>query len=637
MRIVFSLLFIIIFSSISAQNNDTFLDSLNKKLSEVQKPDEKFKILMKISDYWSYRDTAMAFSAIKQAEPYIKDEYTKGLKYFYKAGVYFDKDIDASQQLYLKAEPLIATKKSTESYEYRARLWHNYGVLEQIKGNGKQLMDITLKKCIPFAEKSNNNTLLAGYHTDIGILFFNIKEYEKAIHYYKKAISILDKDTQSSIQKGETTAWAYINLAETYLFLKQNIEALHSIEKAEKALVNIPQSQYNVLIYKVKSRYYISTENITEALTYIEKGISFAQKMGLEYDEQSLSYEKFRLYRDLKQYSEAKQVLISLLENKKFFKNKKNHLIYLNDIASLEYENKNYKEAFEYLKKFQVIYDSLTQEDEKTKIISLESKFKNKEQQTEIQYLKSKNYQQKIIFWISSALIIIIAFFIIYTYRQRKKHNEQKLLNIQKTKEIEVKQALTDGENKERERISKELHDGIGGKITGIKISLEHLAREQEDEKLLKAINSLDEAVSEVRLISKNLAPITLLKYGLEEAIKDLCQNSQNDYCKIYFYSKNLNIINDKVTQMHIYRILQESVSNAIKHSEASKIIVQCTYEPPFLLMEIEDNGKGFNPETVSRNLGLNNIEKRVIALNGKLTIESALQKGTTINIECNI
>ena len=82
MRIVFSLLFIIIFSSISAQNNDTFLDSLNKKLSEVQKPDEKFKILMKISDYWSYRDTAMAFSAIKQAEPYIKDEYTKGLKYF---------------------------------------------------------------------------------------------------------------------------------------------------------------------------------------------------------------------------------------------------------------------------------------------------------------------------------------------------------------------------------------------------------------------------------------------------------------------------------------------------------------------------------------------------------------------------
>lgn len=315
----------------------------------------------------------------------------------------------------------------------------------------------------------------------------------------------------------------------------------------------------------------------------------------------------------------------------------RNRLIYLNELATLEEQTGNYQEAYQHLKSFQALNDSLVAEEEKMKMITLESEFKNKEQQSEILHLTSKNQQQKIIFWISLGLVFSIASFSIYTIYQRKQHNEQKLLLLEQTKERELEQALSEGENKERERISKELHDGIGGKITGIKMGLEQLARERNDEKLLKNVARLDETLSEIRTISRNLTPVALQKYGLEEAIKDYCQNSENEHCSITTYLKNLNAVQNKTMQMHIFRILQEVVSNAIKHSEASKILVQCTYQTPFLLMEIEDNGIGFDPDTTKRNLGLDNIEKRVKALNGNISIESILHKGTTITIECHL
>lgn len=620
-----------------AQHNDAFLDSLKNALKTSKKTDEKFKTLMEISDYWSYRDTAKAFSVLREAEQYIKTDYQSGLHLFYKAGIYFDKNIAKSQELYLEAEPLIATQNTPKAYEYRAKLWHNYGALEQIKGDTKRFMHITLEKCIPFAEKSGNKILLASNYTDVGMMFANVKEYDKAIDYYLKATQLLEENKNITTKKNEMTTWAYINLAEAYLILKQNDKAYKEILKAENILKNIPQSQYHVPLYKIKSQYYTKINNFPESLSNIEKGITFAQSLGLEYDEQVLTYEKYKIYKEQKQYDKAKSVISNLLNQNKFKKNMRNRLIYLNELATLEEQTGNYQEAYQHLKSFQALNDSLVAEEEKMKMISLESEFKNKEQQSEILHLTSKNQQQKIIFWISLGLVFSIASFTIYTIYQRKQHNEQKLLLLEQTKERELEQALSEGENKERERISKELHDGIGGKITGIKIGLEQLAREHNDEKLLKNVARLDETLSEIRTISRNLTPVALQKYGLEEAIKDYCQNSENEHCSITTYLKNLNTVQNKTMQMHIFRILQEVVSNAIKHSESSKILVQCTHETPFLLMEIEDNGKGFNPNTTQRNLGLDNIEKRVKALNGNISIESILHKGTTITIECHL
>ena len=94
----------------------------------------------------------------------------------------------------MKAENLLKTFSSEEAFYYRAKLWHNYGALEQMKGNNMEFLDITLKKCIPLAEKSKNKELLAGYYVDMGMIFNNSKEYDKSIDYIKKAVDILEKN-----------------------------------------------------------------------------------------------------------------------------------------------------------------------------------------------------------------------------------------------------------------------------------------------------------------------------------------------------------------------------------------------------------------------------------------------------------
>ena len=223
-----------------------------------------------------------------------------------------------------------------------------------------------------------------------------------------------------------------------------------------------------------------------------------------------------------------------------------------------------------------------------------------------------------------------------YALYERKRKNKHKLVSLEQERKIDINKALIYGENKERERIAKELHDGIGGRMTGIKINLENMMESEGYYMLEKPIAQLDKCITELRNTLRNLTSETLHKFGLEEALRDFCQNIQTDYLKISCYTKNLNQIKEK-HQLHIYRIVQEGINNAIKHSGATQILVQCTFEENLLLIDIEDNGKGFDVQNIQRNLGLHNIERRVNALDGTLKIESSLGKGTVMSIEAKI
>ena len=131
--------------------------------------------------------------------------------------------------------------------------------------------------------------------------------------------------------------------------------------------------------------------------------------------------------------------------------------------------------------------------------------------------------------------------------------------------------------------------------------------------------------------------PPSIRKYGLEEAIKDFIQNLEMPGTKIEYYASNLAALTNVNKQLSVFRIVQELVNNAVKHASASRILLQTTIEDGLLLIEIEDDGVGFDPHIVERNMGLNNIETRVQFLNGTMRIDSQPGKGTAINIECRV
>ncbi|HEX7757714.1 MAG TPA: ATP-binding protein, partial [Niabella sp.] len=159
-----------------------------------------------------------------------------------------------------------------------------------------------------------------------------------------------------------------------------------------------------------------------------------------------------------------------------------------------------------------------------------------------------------------------------------------------------------------------------------------------QDNELNRVIGQLDNSIIELRRIARNMMPDTLLKLGLEMALKDLCEAYNTPKMEVSFQAMNIATDIPLSNQTNIYRIIQELISNAVKHAHAGRILVQCSQNGPLFLITIEDNGTGFDTAVLDtkKGLGWSNIKNRVAFLKGKLEIHSQASEGTTINIELN-
>jgi signal transduction histidine kinase len=191
----------------------------------------------------------------------------------------------------------------------------------------------------------------------------------------------------------------------------------------------------------------------------------------------------------------------------------------------------------------------------------------------------------------------------------------------------------------ERSRLAKDLHDGVGGLLSGIKLTLNSVAVNVPEKNTLlfnKANNQLDNAIREMRRVAHNMMPEALLKFGLGEAIHDFCDgiNESNLVKMKYTQIGSLESL-DKSTEIVLYRIIQELTNNALKHSGAKNIFIQINKHPKGFTITIEDDGKGFDTAgTAGGGQGLKNVQSRINYLKGSYDIKSEKGNGTSINIE---
>ena len=200
--------------------------------------------------------------------------------------------------------------------------------------------------------------------------------------------------------------------------------------------------------------------------------------------------------------------------------------------------------------------------------------------------------------------------------------------------------ALYDGQEFERHRISRELHDGLAQELIAIKMTLENLISKKEFanyEKINDLKNQINHSIDELRKISTDLAPSGILEFEFEIAIKNLCNQVQKSSgVKIDFswfgYFDNIK----QRTKIYLYRIVQEALNNAIKHSGANQILVQLTETTENLVLIIEDNGKGFNYNINDTGLGRGffNMRERSILLDGTFDVETSPENGATIRVK---
>lgn len=292
----------------------------------------------------------------------------------------------------------------------------------------------------------------------------------------------------------------------------------------------------------------------------------------------------------------------------------------------------NFSNALANHKKYLALKDSVYKEQYNVTMASMSTFYELETKQNQIFLLEKdnalKSSQRNTIVWVGIfALAMLAAFFI--TKHQREKQRLQALFS----------QELLQTQEMEKQRISRELHDSIGQNILFIR---NQLSKNNTENHLSEVLTTVDATIEEVRNISKDLYPNQLEKYGLAEAVETLGEKVAES--SPLFVSSDLQGIEpllSKDAMIHIYRIIQESLNNALKHAEASALRITAEQVKDNIQFLIQDNGKGFDKAILAqkqqRSFGLLGMEERVKMLGGTFHIESAAGTGTKILFSVNI
>jgi len=308
----------------------------------------------------------------------------------------------------------------------------------------------------------------------------------------------------------------------------------------------------------------------------------------------------------------------------------------------------DFKNAFSYADESKKLNEKIFTESVAAKDANLKVKYETEKkddqiklQQAALQRKSTFNY-----FLMAGAVTLLMISLLSYrTYQQKQKIQQQRISELETEKQLTATEAVLKGEEQERTRLAKDLHDGLGGMLSGIKYSMTtmkgNLIMTPDNARAFeRSMDMLDSSIQEMRRVAHNMMPEALVKFGLDTALKDFCNDmNQSGVLNVAYSSIGLeNEGIDQTTAITIYRIVQELINNTIKHAAATKAIVQLSKIDEQLSITVEDDGKGFDPVILQRvkGIGWTNIQSRVAFLKGTLDVESQPGKGTSVYIEIN-
>jgi signal transduction histidine kinase len=246
------------------------------------------------------------------------------------------------------------------------------------------------------------------------------------------------------------------------------------------------------------------------------------------------------------------------------------------------------------------------------------------------------------------ALLVVMSLVLMVNLRQRRqlaakerRLHEQQVNDLMQQQEIRALDAMMEGQEKERRRVAKDLHDRLGSMLSAIKLQfsaleskVEQVQREQKSQ-YDHVFGMLDEAVTEVRRVSHDMVRGSLAQFGLRGALEDL-RTALNVPGKL---EVEMNLFGldgrlDQKVEIGVYRMIQECVNNAMKHALATHLSIGVTHSAAILNVMVEDNGVGFDPNAIKEGMGLGNLRQRAAELNGQVRFDSRPGHGTTVNID---
>lgn len=548
----------------------------------------------------------------------VEDDYAQALNYYYQALKCSPDEIDSS---------------------FSAIVYNNIGYVYQRTGDFKTALNYMLRSL----KMNSGKSFTSGTLNNIALVYLSVGSDEKGEQYLRSA---LESDKKLKSHDLNTIAMIYNNLGSIYLRKNQLDSAYRLLQKSIAIANGIGNQGIVIRSYNNLGDLYAMNGESDKAATYYSKGMDIASQINAPFSKvyslkglSQICLEKQEFKKALSYTDEAYGISMNIGNDILIYECKRLY----SDIYS---RKGDYRKGFEYLQDYLNLKEKFINQNtirqvynEEISVLNESNKIKQLEIERKELQLSRKNI---FVFAVSiGALLGLAGLYFVFMYYKSKQNAKMQSLVIEMNEK--KSRSVIEAEISERKRIGQELHDGLGQMLSVARLNLtalspnKRIAKERQERLVNSAMYSIDTAFNELRHISHNLAPTILTTKGLEEAVLDIVtrvnESSKIDTsCEIF----GLNGHFDSLMENTLYRAIQELINNVIKHAHANKIVLQLVQTDEEIMLMIEDNGIGFDPNnenSILKGGGLQNIKSRIENLHGTIFIDSKRDRGTIISI----
>lgn len=568
------------------------------------------------------------------------------------------------------AESLQDEINTAIAYNSLGRIWSIKGSYHLALKYFRQSLDIS--------EKQKNDSLIAIALNGIGTSYWHLGKHATSLENHFSSLSIREK-----LKDVHGIAISKSNIGMVY----QSQDKIPLAEKyVTEALLTLKQGRFHPFQLQTMhtlANLYGMQGKIKEALSLDEEGISLADKYG-DNLARSLFYDNMGncfLYGDPPDYKKAVEYFNKTLQIDSSFSNKKQMSDSYVNLGDVYLQQKNYQQAIAHLNRSAIladeagyaqgkwkalrllsdayrqsgqhesayaslmlgmkVKDSLVNAGSEASMAEMEVAYDTEKKRQQITLQKEQLSKKNLV--IGAGVLLLIAVVLLgisYYNRYRLKQNAKLQSTILRQQELASK-AIIHAEEEERRRIARDLHDGVGQLMSAARMNLSAFASQtklqnpQQEETLEKIIHLVDEGCREVRQVSHEMIPHAIVKQSLANAIKDFIDKIDTTGIDVHLTFEGMDERFDSNVETVLYRIIQESVNNVIRHARATTLDVTVIRDKEGISATVEDNGVGFDSATRNNaeGIGLKNICTRIEYLKGTCDIDSAPGRGTVISL----
>ncbi len=627
-----------------AQRQQHKKDSLLNTLLSAKEDTSKVKTLLGIAKYYETNNQDSSYYYLEKSKHLSESlGYTRGMFTYYeqRAIVSFTKgDYAKAKDENSKALELARQLKDSSLVVV---ILNHIGIVHGLQQNFKEQLDYALQVANVIEAVKDSSKLSAVYH-NLSNCYNSLRQFRKAVDIglYSVRLYTVYKKSSDYINR------AYATLAQSYDGLSMPDSALYYYETAIRESVRLNDKFAESSIYGYVSTLYSNTGMYAEMVKASEKSLAVARELQSRDMEASalysMGYASFLSGNNVLARKYINWALTIAVQDTLRIVMVNSYSV-LSSIAARDADFPGYVTA---KNKTDSIYEVVLNAEVVKSSADLEKKYETEKKDSQIKLQHAQLQQKNILNYIliGSAFIILLISLLTYrTYKQKQRLQLQRISELEKDKLLVAVDSMLKGQEDERSRLAKDLHDGLGSLLSGVKFSLinmkDNLIITPENMVVFeRSLDMIDTSIKELRRVAHNLMPEMLTKFGLDEALKEYCNSiNATKLLTVKYQALGMETRLENSTEIIIYRIVQELLNNTIKHAAATEAFVQLIRDGSRLNIVVEDNGKGFDTSLTGNNngAGLANVRSRVDYLKGQLAIHAEAGKGTLINIEFNV